>query len=327
MVWNLKNPKPWTLELGAVNPKLYNPGPRTPRTLNPYSQSGKVGRWFTEICAWRTASSNFKFGRLCFISSKFHIFQLWCTKCLPAGTAAFRNTPNILRGHRGIAFTQVLAVPRLTGLHSEPRPNCLAPSTGGRDSKHGGIASSKYWQFLNAVITCPQCVSPSTGGSQNSSGHGGIAFTQVRAFPEPTVLHPEPRRKCFAPSSDGIQNQSTARGSRFPPNPHPQCFAPSTGGIQNQSTAWGHPFPPCTWTHRQSVFLKYWQNYERSRRTTDPGMRGAGRPFPGCGAAGRFEERNTVFFKGSSLEDRTKRLAPFGDHAGCRTAQNGKLED
>ena len=31
--------------------------------------------------------------------------------------------------------------------------------------------------------------------------------------------------------------------------------------------------------------------------------------------------------RGVNLEDRTKRLAPFGDHAGCQTAQNGKLED
>ena len=61
-----------------------------------YSQSGKVGRWFTEIGAWRKTSSNFKFGRLCFMSSKFHVFQLWCTKCSRAGTAAFRNTPNIV---------------------------------------------------------------------------------------------------------------------------------------------------------------------------------------------------------------------------------------
>ena len=30
---------------------------------------------------------------------------------------------------------------------------------------------------------------------------------------------------------------------------------------------------------------------------------------------------------GVNLEDRTKRLAPFGDHAGCQTARNGKLED
>ena len=43
--------------------------------LGVYSQSGKVGRWFTEIGAWRKTSSNFKFGRLCFNSSKFHVFQ------------------------------------------------------------------------------------------------------------------------------------------------------------------------------------------------------------------------------------------------------------
>ena len=61
-----------------------------------YGQSVKVGRWFTEIGAWRKTSSNFRFGRLCFISSKFPVFQLWCTECLPAGTAAIRNTPNII---------------------------------------------------------------------------------------------------------------------------------------------------------------------------------------------------------------------------------------
>ena len=237
-----------------------------------YSQSGKVGRWFTEIGAWRTASSNFKFGRLCFISSKFHIFQLWCTKCLPAGTAAFRNTPNILRGHRGIAFTQVLAVPRLTGLHSEPRATFFGGTAESLSPKYwqfqdspdciqnhaqialpqvlaGGIQNTaeslppKYWQLLNAVITCPQCVSPSTGGSQNSSGHGGIAFTQVRAFPEPTVLHPEPRRKCFAPSSDRIQNQSTARGSRFPPNHTRNALPQVLAGFRINQRHGGIPFP------------------------------------------------------------------------------------
>ena len=33
-------------------------------------------------------------------------------------------------------------------------------------------------------------------GFRKSRGHEGIALTQVRAFPEPTVLNPEPHRKC-----------------------------------------------------------------------------------------------------------------------------------
>ena len=44
----------------------------------------------------------------------------------------------------------------------------------------------------------------------------------------------------------------------------------------------------------------------------------------GCG--GRCEEI-WCLPRGVNLEDRTQRLAPFGNHAGCRTAQNEKLED
>ena len=140
-VQKLGAPGPWQGRLGKVNVGcrfqfcLYCSGfEQCTMRLNPkmclsleqvrqqnYSQSAKVGRWFTGIGAWRKTSSNFKFGRLCFISSKFHVFQLWCTKCFPAGTAAFRNTPSIFapstgeiqnrRGHRGRAFTQAPAVP------------------------------------------------------------------------------------------------------------------------------------------------------------------------------------------------------------------------
>ena len=96
-------------------------------------------------------------------------------------------------------------------------------------------------------------------GVRTVAGHGGIAFTQVRAFPEPTVLHPEPRRKCFAPSSDGIQNQSTARGSRFPPN-HTRNASPQvlTGFRINQPHG-GVAFPQTT---PAMLCPKYWRDSE-----------------------------------------------------------------
>ena len=80
------------------------------------------------------------------MSSKFHVFQLWCTKCLPAGRiqkhaqhflllvlARFRNS----RGHRGIASPKYWQIQEPPVLHSEPRPT---PRLYWRDSKHGGIA-------------------------------------------------------------------------------------------------------------------------------------------------------------------------------------------
>ena len=106
-------------------------------------------------------------------------------------------------------------------------------------------------------------------------------------------------------------NKSTARRNRFPPKPHPQCFAPSTGGIQNLSTAWGNRFAPSTggsWTHRKSVLLKYCQNYERSRGTTDLGMQGCGVAVSGVrGCAARARKEIQCLPRGASLEDRTKR--------------------
>ena len=43
----------------------------------------------------------------------------------------------------------------------------------------------------------------------------------------------------------------------------------------------------------------------------------------GCGA---LQGKKIGLYQGE-LEDHSKRLPPFGNHTGCRTAQNGKLED
>ena len=102
--------------------------------------------------------------------------------------------------------------------------------------------------------------------------------------------------KMLAPSTDGIQNQSTARGMAFPQTT-------PTSGIQNQSREWRNRFP-------QSNAVP-----GRGGRFRDAGWRGAAR------------KEIRYLPRGVNLEDRTKRLAPFGDHAGCQTARNGKLED
>ena len=191
------------------------------------------------------------------------------------------------RGHRGRAFTQAPAVPGptvtalpqvLAGFSTRrnrfPGRNRFPPST--------GSSEMQSWP-------CPQCVTPVR------RRHGGIAFTQVRAFSEPTVLHPEPRRKCFAPSTNGIQKQSTARG---------QCFAPSTGGIQNQSTAWRNRFPQVlaalgptaiAFSSSTGTELRTIQTNHGSGRA---GVRG-GR-FRDAGLRGALRG-NMVFAKGSKL--------------------------
>ena len=65
---------------GPKNEKRANGSYSGTRIVPLYCQSEKVGRWFTEIGAWRETSSNFKFGRLCLNSSKFHVFPTLVSK-------------------------------------------------------------------------------------------------------------------------------------------------------------------------------------------------------------------------------------------------------
>ena len=126
-------------------------------------------------------------------------------------------------GHRGVAFTQVLTGPGPTVLHSEPGPQVLAVPKRSHNHVHNAFP-----QVLAGVTA--ESLSPKYGHF------------------EPTVLHPAPRRKCFAPSTDGIQNQSTAWRNRFPP---------STGGSWTYRAGW--PFPGCgagRCEERTTVFAK-----------------------------------------------------------------------
>ena len=146
------------------------------------------------------------------MSSKFHVFQLWCTKCLPAGRiqkhaqhflllvlARFGNS----RGHRGIASPKYWQIQEPPVLHSEPRPT---PRLYWRDSKHGGIAfpaeslSPKYLavpkrrhnhvhnafpQVLAGVTA--ESLSPKYGHShkRDSESIGGVAFPKYWRFLDP----------------------------------------------------------------------------------------------------------------------------------------------
>ena len=58
-----------------------------------------------------------------------------------------------------------------------------------------------------------------------------------------------------------------------------------------------------------------------------PGPTVRGGHFRDAGWRGAARKEIRCLPRGVNLEDRTKRLAPFGDHAGCQTARNGKLED
>ena len=212
-----------------------------------------------------------------------HAFQLWCTKCRPAGTAAFRNTPNIFASSAGEIQKQPGA----------PR-NRFRPSTGSsrthrtafrttpklprpkywRDSAES--LSRKYWQYLNTVITMPTMRFPNYWRESETilSTTESLSPLITQASPEPTALHPEPRRKCSAPSTDGVQNQSTARGNRFPQttpsiNAWPQVLA----GFRINQRHGGVAFPQILAVPGQT----------------------------GCRVAGRCEERNTVFAKRSKL--------------------------
>ena len=151
------------------------------------------------------------------MSSKFHVFQLWWTKCLPAGTA-----------------------------HSETDPTFFAPGTGEiqkqseapRNRFHSSTGRSSCIQN-HSQNALPQV--PAGCKTRGIAFPSRIAFPQVLAVPKRIMtmstmrfpnywresrrnrIHPSmgisrSRRKCFAPSTDGIQNQSTARGNRFPPN-------------------------------------------------------------------------------------------------------------
>ena len=80
------------------------------------------------------------------------------------------------------------------------------------------------------------------------------------------------RRNRFQPST-GI-----SKTLRIASRTMPKMLCPKYWRDSESINGMGNRFPSSTgssWTHRKSAFPKYTgSNYERSRRTTDPGMRG-----------------------------------------------------
>ena len=214
------------------------------------------------------------------MSSKFHVFQLWCTKCLLEGTAAFRNTPSFLcffaPGTGEIQKQSGAPRNRLYPSTGMSKKHCTAFRTTlkmpclkyWRDSKHGGSLSPaeshspKYWQFLNAVMTVhnafPQVLAGVTAESHSPKyGH----------FQNPPYCIQNHAENALPQVLTEFRISQRHGGIAFPQTT-------PTSGIQNQSREWRNRFPKSnggSWTHR------------------------AGWPFPGCGVAGRCEGRHTVF--------------------------------
>ena len=170
--------------------------------------------------------------------------------------------------------------------------------------------SPKYWQFLNKVITMPTMHFP-------------------RYWQEQKQFHPSTGISRTTPKMLLPQVLTGFRINRR--HADPQCFAPSTGGIQTQSTAWGNRFPPVLAVPGPTVTVF---SSSTGRTTNDPGepriraCRGVGLPFPGCGVVRRCEARNTVFAKGSELGRSHEEACSFWRPRGvpdCTEREVGKL--
>ena len=156
-----------------------------------------------------------------------------------------------------------------------------------RDSKHHNISHNHAHYALPQVLA----------GFRIDRGHGGIAVPRVRAVPGRIRNHAHnalpqvPAGFTNNRGHGGIALQVLAASGRI--HNHTQN-APSTGGIQNQSTARGTAFPQVLAVPRPTgtVFSS-----STGRTTNDPdkprirACGGAGWPFPGCGVAGRCKER------------------------------------
>ena len=160
----------------------------------------------------------------------------------------------------------VLAV-RINAVVTMPTmPLCFAPSTGGirKQSRARRNRCPPSTGFQDAFVTTPTMLCPKPqvlAGFTNNRGHGGIALPVLAA-------------------SGRIQNHTHN--------------APSTGGIQNQSTARRIAFPQVVAVPRLTVKV--------SSSSTDRTTKGPDEPrIRACGVAGRCEERDTAFPKGSRL--------------------------
>ena len=239
------------------------------------------------------------------MSSKFHVF-LWCTKCLPAGTA-----------------------------HSDTRPTFFAPGTGGIQKQSGASrnrfhpSTGRSRTHRTAFKAMPKMPCPKYWRDSKHDGvafPGRIAFPQVLAVPKRSHNHVH---NAFPQVLAGVATESLLPNYGHFQNP-PYCIQNhAENALPQVMTEFraGNRFPPNHTHKRDSESINGMAESLSPKYTGGSWTHSGGWPFPGCRVAGRCEERNTVFPRGVNLEDRTKRRAPFGGHAGCQTAQNGKLED
>ena len=160
---------------------------------------------------------------------------------------------------------------------------------------------------------------PSTGRSQTVEGTAESLSPKCGHFQNPLYCIQNHAENALPKVLTGFRTNRRRGGIAFPQT---TMLCPKYWRDSESINGMGEPiFPQSTggsWTHRKSVFLKYW------RRTTndpdEPRIRargGAGWPFPGCGVAGGAARKEIrCLSRGVNLEDRTQRLAPFGNHAG-----------
>ena len=174
----------------TVNSKPYPLHPK------PYSQSGKVGKWFTEIGAWPKTSSNFLAVYVSF---------------LPSFMSA--NFGFIVRNLGAWVFSvhEMTASTLRTAFRTTPKMPC--PKYW-RDSKHGGIAFLGGVAFPQ-ILAVPErsqnhvrnALPQVLAGFRSNQRHGGIAFPQVLEVPGPTVnvLSPSTGRTTNDPDEPRIR--------------------------------------------------------------------------------------------------------------------------
>ena len=155
--------------------------------------------------------------------------------------------------------TQILAVAGPTALHSEPGPNCLAPSIG-RDSKHGAIAVPQVLAVPKRSHNHARNAFPvSTGGSQKQQWARRNRFhPSTGIFQNPPYCIQSHAENALPRVLTGFRPNQRHRGNAFPealavPGPTEKVFSSSTGSTTNDPDeprtracggAWW-PFPGC----------------------------------------------------------------------------------
>ena len=119
-------------------------------------------------------------------------------------------------------------------------------------------------------------------------------------------------------------------------NAFPQVLAGVTAESHSPKYGHFHNPPYCIQNHAENASPQVLTEFRINQRHGGIGFRNVlavpgptvrGARFRDAGWRGAARKEIRCLPRGVNLEDRTKRLAPFGDHARCQTARNGKLED